>query len=336
MGFLGVGETLSGRYTASEYAPAGVPSPDGITFNHELREKRARVLAMDEGVRHELTHDDVTRIDTYVAVERERIRQPLHAEVMQLSIRIDQVRGNHKPIVVTVGVDPAQNRVGTVHGAHAHYGLVPTQKHYGSQIEALLAGLEVLGLESRSSEELVIGKADPRMAGPVCAHQASRTVEDGHVEIVLCDMRVDSLFRVEVLLTYVHGRDLIVALEPDVHIGHSVIDHAFKAVDARPHGNPYVDDAPALDGGVCDLQARRGVEQGWVAGHVHDVPLDADHRLLVHALDAAVVVDAEKDVPPWRLANEHTVSNVSFSGTAPHLLNSTDSPSPCSSISAMP
>mgnify|MGYP000503094779 FL=1 len=144
---------------------------------------------MDEGVRHELTHDDVTRIDTYVAVERERIRQPLHAEVMQLSIRIDQVRGNHKPIVVTVGVDPAQNRVGTVHGAHAHYGLVPTQKHYGSQIEALLAGLEVLGLESRSSEELVIGKADPRDGRACMRASGSRTVEDGHVEIVLCDMR---------------------------------------------------------------------------------------------------------------------------------------------------
>ena len=47
---------------------------------------------------------------------------------------------------------------------------------------------------------------------------------------------------------------------------------------------------------TCVISTRRGVEQGGVSGHVHDVPFDADHRLLVHTLDAAVVVDVEKNV----------------------------------------
>lgn len=47
---------------------------------------------------------------------------------------------------------------------------------------------------------------------------------------------------------------------------------------------------------ACVISTRHGVEQGGVSGHVHDVPFDADHRLLTHTLDVAVVVDVEKDV----------------------------------------
>ena len=47
---------------------------------------------------------------------------------------------------------------------------------------------------------------------------------------------------------------------------------------------------------TCVISTRRGVEQGGVSGLVHDVPFDADHRLLAHTLDVTVVVDVEKDV----------------------------------------
>ena len=47
---------------------------------------------------------------------------------------------------------------------------------------------------------------------------------------------------------------------------------------------------------TCVISTRRGVEQGGVSGLVHDIPFDADHRLLAHTLDVAVVVDVDKDV----------------------------------------
>lgn len=63
---------------------------------------------------HQLADDDVARALTLSPVEHEGVRQPLLAEADEFVVRPDEIAPADKPVVVAVGLDASQNRVGPI------------------------------------------------------------------------------------------------------------------------------------------------------------------------------------------------------------------------------